>query len=147
MSNRLSRGIEDETENESINRSVSKVLVNHLQQLRYGGTEDAAPQRKKRRPNVEPGKSVQEHVSNPNLDVPIPQNVLPRPSYADWSIDILIPQNALLGHSDADKSIDTPVPQNVLPGLSDADWPSMSNKEDLSDCESDPECHPKSQPF
>ena len=109
MLNRLPRRIEDETEDESINRSVSEVFVNHLQQLRYGGTEDAAPRRKTRRLDVEPAKNFRGHVSNPNLDLPVPKNVLPRPS--------------------------------------DADWPSMSNKEDLSDCESDPECHQRSQPF
>ena len=127
MLNRLPRGIEDETQNESINRSVSEVFVNYLQQLRYGETEDAAPRRKKRRLDVEPEKSVRGHVSNPNLDVPVPQNVLPRPSDADWSIDILIPQNVLLGPTDGDRSIDIPVPQNILPGPSDTDWPNMSN--------------------
>ena len=90
MLNRLSRGIEDETENESINRSVSEVFVNHLQGLRYGGTEDAAPREKKRRLDVELGKSVRGHVSNPNLNVRVQQKVSPRPSDADWSIDILI---------------------------------------------------------
>ena len=145
--NRFPKGIEDETENESINRSVSEVFVNHLQQLRCNGTEDAAPWRKKRRLDVKPGKSVQGHVGNPDLDVPVPQNVLPEPSDADWSLDILIPQNLLLESSDADRFIDIPVPQNVLPGPSDADWLSMSNEEDLSDCESDPDCHPRSQPF
>ena len=99
--NRLPRRIEYETKNESINRSVTKVFVNHLQQLRYDGTEDAAPRRKKRRLDVEPGKSVQRHVSNSNLEVPVPQNFLPRPSDADWSIDLLIPQNVLPGLSDA----------------------------------------------
>ena len=53
----------------------------------------------------------------------------------------------MLGPSDADRSIDIPVLENVLSEPSDADWPSMSNEEDLSDCESDPESHPRSQPF
>ena len=55
--------------------------------------------------------------------------------------------NVLLGPSDANSFTDIPLPQNVLPGASDAYWPSMSNEEDLSDCESDPDCHPRSQTF
>ena len=58
----------------------------------------------------------------------------------------MLPQNVLPRPSDAHRFIDIPAPQNVLPGPSDADWLSMFN-EDLSDCKSDPECHPRSQPF
>ena len=80
---RLPREIEDETKNESINKFVSEMFDNHLQQLRCGGTRDPAPPRKKRRPDVEPGKNVQRHVGKPNLDVPVSQNVLLRLSDAD----------------------------------------------------------------
>ena len=145
--NRLPRRIEAETENEYINRSVSEVFVNYLQQLRCSETEDAAPPRKKRRLDVEPGKSVQGDVGNSNLDVRVPQNVLPGPSDDDWSIDILTPQNVLLGLSEADRFIDIPVSQNILLGPSDADWLSMSTEEDLIDCESDPECKERANLF
>ena len=59
--NRLPRTADDD---ERANTSVSDVFIAHLQEMRFGTEEEAAPRRKKRRLDVEPGKSVRGPVEN-----------------------------------------------------------------------------------
>ena len=48
---------------------ATEVFINHLQEMLYGGEEEAsAPQRKRRRLKVAPGKSIQGNNVNQNLD-------------------------------------------------------------------------------
>ena len=57
----LSRLPEQAAEDENqaaVNTSVSELVINHLQEMRYGTEEAAAPRRKKRCLDVEPGKSI-----------------------------------------------------------------------------------------